>query len=264
MNAMTRSVSPWSSLRIDEEAFARFADERGCDLGSPHAADLRLAYACARASDEALRAFEQGFAGVIARAVAKVSPSEAFVADVGQIVRAKLFAGDAPKIAEYSGRSSLASWLAVVATRAARSVLRRRDNRSFDEIGDEVADRAVDTGGIEAAYLKASYKHEFEDALRVSLARLPTRSRTVLRLHFADRLTVDGIAAFYRVGRSTAGRWLADARDTLRDETSKELSRRLGLSRSQYVSLLGLVRSQLEVSLGALASKERPAGDGDD
>jgi RNA polymerase sigma-70 factor (ECF subfamily) len=113
----------------------------------------------------------------------------------------------------------------------------------------------VEGGGeVEAEYLKARYKPAFEEALRVAMGRLPARARTVLRLHFADRLTVDGIAAFYKIGRSTAGRWLTEARDLLRTETARELSQRLGISPAQYASILALVRSRLDVSLGAMAS----------
>ncbi len=53
----------------------------------------------------------------------------------------------------------------------------------------------------------------------------------------------------YRVSRSAAGRLVADARETLLDETKRRLRERLSLTPSELESLLGELQSDLQVSL---------------
>ena len=52
--------------------------------------------------------------------------------------------------------------------------------------------------------------------------------------------------------RATAARWIVSAREALVDETKRQLRGRLGVSGAELDSLLGLVRSQIHVSLNRL------------
>jgi RNA polymerase sigma-70 factor (ECF subfamily) len=56
----------------------------------------------------------------------------------------------------------------------------------------------------------------------------------------------------YGVSQSTASRWLADARETIRDELNRLLKSRLDVSRGELASLAGLVASQLDLSMSRL------------
>jgi RNA polymerase sigma-70 factor (ECF subfamily) len=53
----------------------------------------------------------------------------------------------------------------------------------------------------------------------------------------------------YGVSSRTVQRWLVDLRETVRTSTREGLRARLALSPSELDSLLGLVDSQLQVSL---------------
>ena len=64
-----------------------------------------------------------------------------------------------------------------------------------------------------------------------------------------DGLSIDQLAAFYRVHRATTARWIEAARQAVLDGTRKELIRRLQLSRSELDSVMRLIGSQLDVSL---------------
>src|SRR5690606_9803299 len=55
--------------------------------------------------------------------------------------------------------------------------------------------------------------------------------------------------AMYGVNRATAARWLVTARKTVRARTIESLRARLELNPKECESLLGLVNSQLEVSM---------------
>jgi RNA polymerase sigma-70 factor (ECF subfamily) len=97
--------------------------------------------------------------------------------------------------------------------------------------------------------LKQRYKPEFEQALEQAFTGLEAREGNVLRLHFLDGLAPTAIAAMYCVSVRTVQRWLASAEQQLLAGVRQILRERLELRASELDSLLGLVRSQLSVSL---------------
>ena len=101
----------------------------------------------------------------------------------------------------------------------------------------------------EVDYLKSKYKEEFRDAFQATLVELSNDERNVLKLHYIDGLNIDEIGTAYRVHRATVARWLAHSREKILEETKKRLEQRLKLQSSEVESLIGLVRSQLDVSI---------------
>jgi RNA polymerase sigma-70 factor (ECF subfamily) len=68
-------------------------------------------------------------------------------------------------------------------------------------------------------------------------------------LHLGERMSIDALGAIYSVDRATAARWLVAARQALVEKTKETLRARLQLSEGECDSLVGLVRSQLDVSI---------------
>jgi RNA polymerase sigma-70 factor (ECF subfamily) len=62
-------------------------------------------------------------------------------------------------------------------------------------------------------------------------------------------MSIDRLAAVYNVGRSTAARWLAAARETLLDEARREVHARIGATPSELRDLGPDLQSVLHVSL---------------
>jgi RNA polymerase sigma-70 factor (ECF subfamily) len=89
----------------------------------------------------------------------------------------------------------------------------------------------------------------FEAALRCAIGDLPQRDRTLLRLHFLDRLTIDTIGSMYGVHRATAARWISDIRRKILLQVQSMLSRELGMGVSEFDKLAFLIRSQIQLSL---------------
>jgi RNA polymerase sigma-70 factor (ECF subfamily) len=146
----------------------------------------------------------------------------------------------------------LRAWLRAVAVRAALNLRRGKAGEPHDAVESEDG-RLVASAGAnpELRLAKAHHKAAVEDAVRAAVARLSPRERTLLRLHLVEGLSVDRLGAHYQVGRSTAARWLASARDALRDHTRAEIAARLGPAETGDVA--AFVRSQLELSaLGLL------------
>jgi RNA polymerase sigma-70 factor (ECF subfamily) len=103
--------------------------------------------------------------------------------------------------------------------------------------------------------LRTRYKTQFEDAVRNALRALPVRDATLLRLHLEQRMGVDALATMYKVGRSTAGRWLQAARAAVEERVKEELRDNLGLSASEFESIAAQLLSQLEVSVIAVLNE---------
>jgi RNA polymerase sigma-70 factor (ECF subfamily) len=198
-------------------------------------------------------AFDHAFAPAIARALARVDRSPEFAEDAAQTVREKLFVappGALPKIAEYAGRAPLRAWLRAVAVRAALNLRRGKASEPHDTLDGGYDDRLVTSSDPEMRLAKAHHKAALEDAIRAAVERLSPKERTLLRLHLVEGSSIDVLAAHYQVGRSTAARWLAAAREALREHTRTELSARLGASNP--ASVAAFVRSQLELTVRSL------------
>jgi RNA polymerase sigma-70 factor (ECF subfamily) len=244
--------SPWPALLLDAQVFLRHVAERSPDGSLPppaHAADLYLACACAHSVPGAHKEFLAHHGEAIARVVSRTNASPSFVDEAKQRLLQHLFVsprGAPPKIADYGGRAALRTWLTIAASRSALMLVRSNARRRETEGPSDVP--ALDASP-ELAHLKRRYAADFSAALATAFARLSDKERTLLQLHIVDRAGIDALGELYKVGRSTAARWLASARATLVEETRRELQRKLGLSRSDYESLAVLVRSQLDVSV---------------
>jgi RNA polymerase sigma-70 factor (ECF subfamily) len=239
----------WPDLTTDASAFERHVRAL-CDRSEPpqlrHAADLYLAFACATGVPGAVAAFEALFAGTLASAIARIDGSPAFLEETAQALRVKLFVRDPPKIASYGGRAKLSSWLT---TFAARGALDEREAAGEPTEHSSLADRLESGANPEVDYIRARYKADFEAAVAAALTRLTGRERGLLRLHLGARMSIDGLAVAYGVGRSTAARWLASAREKLLKETHSEVRARLGATESAIRDFGLELGSQLAVSV---------------
>jgi RNA polymerase sigma-70 factor, ECF subfamily len=254
----------WPHVALGFEAFhcyfARHATAETLPIES-HAADMYLACACSLGVDAALVAFEDKFTADMARAVASVDPSRAFVEDVLQATRERLLIGRGStpgKIADFAGRATLRTWLCAVAVRWAISQLRRKGGQRHDRYSAE-HDVRLAKNGPEFEYLRRRYTVVFEEAVQVAIGRLPREQRLLLRLNL-DGMTIDKLGAAYRVGRSTAARWLASARRDLLAAVRDELRTKLRVTSTELDSIGADVRSQLDLSLRRLLVQTSRSG----
>jgi RNA polymerase sigma-70 factor (ECF subfamily) len=218
-----------------------------------HGEDVALARACAAGDAVALETFESRYMSRVPDFVARLRVEPAFVDELKQVLRAKLFVAlppARPKIAEYSGSGALERWFRIAAVNTALKLLRRGRTADRDELARVTeGTTAVDP---ELELVKRRYSTEFDAAFLEALAGLETRERNVLRLHFVDGLGIDAIGALHRVHRATAARWLAAAREGVLDRTRSALRSRLHLTPTEIDSLVAVVQSRLEVSLRSL------------
>lgn len=218
--------------------------------------DLYLAAACALGDPAALAEFDARVLPGAVRATARLGASADFSDEVAQAVRSRLFTaepGETRRIASYGGRASLESWTRAVALRVA-SNLRGTAHAERTFVDEKLAAMAAGESA-ERDLIHDQLRREFKHCFGEALASLPSRSRSVLRLHLVDGVTLDGLATAYGVHRATVARWLAAARSSLLKRTRARLTTLLRLGPGEIDSLIAQARSRLEISLaGFLAS----------
>ena len=254
MTASDRSVfeaarAAWPTLALEEEVFAGWlrVHVRAGD-GVRHAADLYLACACVHGVPGAADLFEREVMSCMPVFLRRFHLDAAALDEICQRVRERLLvsaAGEPPRLAAYSGRGPLQAWVRVVAVRAAVDALRS----SGGDIAGSGLSSLSDLTDPELAYLKQRYRGEVEDAMRAGIRALDSQQRELLRLNLVDGLSLEEIAVLYRIGKSTAFRWLSAARRQIVAEAQQFLHRRLGVSQGEFASIVDLVRSGLDLSL---------------
>jgi RNA polymerase sigma-70 factor (ECF subfamily) len=157
--------------------------------------------------------------------------------------------GSGPKLAEYSGRGPLGTWLRAVAVRLALNELesRPRETPVEPELWEHFP--ASSNGGAELQLLRQSFKEHFRSAFAAAFETLSAEERNLLRLHLLDDVNIDKLAVLIGAHRATAARRIARAKEQLVEETRRVLSKKLVAPGSEVDELFNLVRSQLDVSI---------------
>jgi RNA polymerase sigma-70 factor (ECF subfamily) len=115
----------------------------------------------------------------------------------------------------------------------------------------------------DAALLKARFGSAFQEALSTAVAELSAQQRNVLRMHVGGGCSIDEIGRAYGVHRATAARWIERARTGIYERVRAQLGTQHRVTESEFRSLAGLMRAELELSLTRGSSSahviERPA-----
>jgi RNA polymerase sigma-70 factor (ECF subfamily) len=250
-SAWEQAHAAWPQLKHDRREFLRELRELP-SLDGVHVADLYLARACAAGGATALRAFEQLLRPLVSDAVGRTLKKEpAFVEDVLQAVRERLLVPDPAgkvRVRDYAGAGPLAAWLRQASVRVALNMAKttRRDAALDEVVGQRLAG-AGDDPELEA--LKQRCRKELKGAIQAALKALEPVERELLKLNLMDGESIDKLAERLKVSRATAARRLVAVRARLLELTRAELKRRLNWSERELKSVVGLVRSQLDLSL---------------
>jgi RNA polymerase sigma-70 factor (ECF subfamily) len=246
----------WPEVDVGVVPFVRQLALRGAagPIGEVRAEELYLACACAERAPRAIEAFDRAYMGRVGSFLASLRPSAALLDDVRQVLREKLFVakdGGEPRIGEYNGRAAMASWLKVIAVRAAIDLQRAG---KAAEPGDEPSDDEAPAGATdpEMRFIKQRYRSVFNEAIRDAVDALDADHREILRLHFVEGRTLDQLAASLGVHRATIARRVKAAREAVMDRARRLLGERLGAREADLNSLAGVMRSQIDLSLATL------------
>jgi RNA polymerase sigma-70 factor (ECF subfamily) len=248
----------WPELDIDTEALVRYVAARTSPGKLPAAAqagDMLLACACMRGVPAAVEAFHRHYGVVISRVLSRRRAPADGVDDAVQAVYERLLVGTAggpPEISDYKGTGPLRSWVSTVTARTLLMMRRSKERRREQQSDSGLVAALVTKLDPEQLYARERYKKDMESAIAVVIGRLGDRERTLLRLHLAERMGIDKLAAMYNVNRATAARWLVLARDAVVTGARDELRARLRLSDRDYDSVVALIQSDFELSIARL------------
>ncbi len=250
--------SAWRGITVAPETFVCHLAERIPREGDPlqtlreiHAADLYLACACSAGNGKALEAFDKH---VIAPVVGELDRGRAlssYTDEIKQALRMRLLLGGKtllPKIGSYRGQGPLTAWVRMAAARIAADLRRAQIKHHPLDTQVPLMIRSPELDP-ELAYVKSRYAEELEAAFRSTLTALTTRERTVLRLYFLDGLDSTSMAATFGVSSRTVQRWIARAREQILDQTRLLLCQRLRIPTVRLDSLIGLLHSQIDMSI---------------
>ena len=257
-DAVRRARAAWPALSADEGAFRERllrcvppGKDAAQQLAGLHAADLWLACACAGGDRKAHEELDVKLRQAVPSAAARMRASSAFIEEVAQRLRQKLLVGGPdgqPKIRAYVGRGPLSSWLRAAALREALNLLDgEKDETPLD--GAQLSRLPAGGGDPELDLVRRRHAPELREALDAALRGLADRERSLLRLYFVQGLTVEEIGRMEGTHKSTISRWLSRSRAAVLAEVRLKLGTRLGLQDAELDSLIGVLRSQLHVSL---------------
>ena len=260
----------WPTFALSERTFAMRLAE-GLPDGDPEEAlramcitDLYLACACGDGLPAAIEAFEVTFFQEIDLALSRRRHTGLRADDVRQVMREKLFVarvGRRPQIADYAGRGPLRGWFRAVLARTLVNLATRGPREALGAEDDALFELAESAEGAEMSHLRRLYSAELACAFPEALAALTVRERALLRQHYLDEVTLDELSALYSVHRATAKRQLAKARANLLDALRGALCRRLGISATEFDSIIRVVQSQLEFPIRGMFTVAEASGD---
>jgi RNA polymerase sigma-70 factor (ECF subfamily) len=259
-DAWEAARAAWPGVDLDRDAFV--AHVRGRQEASElHLADLYLACAAAAGIPAAIEIVDRLLLPRMDAHVRRIDASPAFVDEARQRLRERLLVGrgdGSVRLADYAGKSPLASWLRVAAVRVASNLRTELWPRREQPL-DDVVLSTPDNADPELELLRARYAPIIRTAVRAALVELSARERTVLRFHLVAGMSTAKIAAMYHVNQSTVARWVQAARQTVRERTNTALVESLGVAPAELHSLAGLLLSRLDLSLSGLLREDATA-----
>ncbi|MCY1074796.1 sigma-70 family RNA polymerase sigma factor [Archangium lansingense] len=255
------SRAPWPAVNVPAESFLTHLAARlpEADPNSPleplleklSLTELYLACACMRRIGPAIEFLERDYLSQLPRMLRSSNHPDAMIDDVCQLVRVKLLVStpeSGPKIAEYTGRGTLLSW---VRTTAARIANKQREGVKAEPMDPTIffPDLPTPGDGPERALIGERSRAILRQAINGAFSVLPADKLYLIRLHVVDRLSSYELAALFGVNQSTVSRWLKTAREMVRDETERRLREELDFSRRDFESFISALDSKFELDM---------------
>jgi RNA polymerase sigma-70 factor (ECF subfamily) len=246
---------------VSAEEFAR---ELGRRLGASadpvivalekcHAADVYLAIAASRGDSNAIRIMEKTcIRDAVRSAARKTSATADQLNEVIQRTCRLMLVDEPPRVAacrNFNGSSTLRRYLTIVATRElVRIIKRARESEPLEE--HQLITSLVPASDPVIMMLRHRHRDDVDASFRVALGKLSDRASALLRFKLVRHWSIGQIASFYGKSIPTTHRWIAEARDELAGHVRAEVARRLNIPIVEVDSIVRLVQSQIDLSLG--------------
>jgi RNA polymerase sigma-70 factor (ECF subfamily) len=249
------------TLTVPDEVFAAHLGRCGATVTdtAAHAGDLFLACAALNRAPGAVERLRR-HVGPYVEKQGRLGQPDSFLDEVRQRLWDALLVGatGAPRLATYSGAGPLERWVGVAAQRIALMMLRREGIEARAQAVVAAQEQLV-LADPEIAAIKTEYRDAFQRAIQAALGVLGPRDTIIFRMHLVENLSLESIGKVYGVHQTTVTRWLAAARERVIDDVKRRLRDELNLPPGEFDSLVGLLISQIALSLSqALGATNRP------
>lgn len=236
-------------------SFARFAEQRADQSATwgenpDRAADLYLAAACVEQHPAAVAEFLSRFGERMPKYLGRVAQSTDLINEVRQIIATRCLVSEPDRpsaLTSYSGAGSLEGWVRATAVREALAI--NKNAARHVASSDSVLEAQVPWVDQEISMVKKIYREPVSEAFASACRKLPAEHRALLRLHFAQGVTTAQLATMYNISRATLVRRLTDAREALVALVKSELQATVGVNDADFLSVVKLVNSQLDLRL---------------
>ena len=246
----------WPDIEPDPTTFHQWLAERDLtpgDVSDEILGDAYLAAACSSQQPGSANAFQREFQK-LTRSISLRYRTETVDADeLSQRILSHLLvptADRAPAIAAYTARGRLGAFVRVVATRCALNAI--RGQRPLEGQDDDLANLVDEQADPELQHLRQTYSLEFRAAVESAIAALSDEHRLLLQLRVVDELPLKKVAEVLGKPLSTVARHEAQARDKVAEATRSVLRERLNVEEETLLSILRLVRSDVDITMSRL------------
>lgn len=253
-DAVAASRARWPAVALPLAAFCEHVGARWGEVARADAAarlcDLYLACACARADAEAVRVFERDLLRVAVPALRAMKQGQDFVDEALQRARERLLVAPVdgrPRIDDFQGQGPLGRWVRVLVARIGLQLLRDRDVPVPDAVGTQHEPAGRDP---ERDHLQARYASWFRDAIKRAFSEVAGEDRRLLEMMVQERLSLSEIGERLGVNKSTISRRVTAIRVHIFDTVQRLARVELRVGDEEYASLVRLLQSQLDMSLG--------------
>jgi RNA polymerase sigma-70 factor, ECF subfamily len=249
--AFDRAAHRWPDVTLDRHTFAEYVAHLAInsEVLDAHAEDLFLVAGCLVGHPRALAHLDAVYLSRVSHYVGRIGRTSDFHEDVAQQLREKLLTSTSPKLASYAGRGPLADWIRAATVRTALNLARPDRRNVLAGLPAEL----LRTGDCwDARTLDLRHRADFQRALEAAFAALAPRERTLVRLHFADRVGIDRLGLMYGVHRATIARRIVRLRRQMFEHVASCLGTQLGWNESTVHSVYRIFSGDLHLSITRL------------
>jgi RNA polymerase sigma-70 factor, ECF subfamily len=256
-DAFAMGHQTWPDVSLPLTRFRGWVDQAeisAADLAA-RASDLYIVAACLTRQEAAIAVFDRAFIEPLGEKFGRATVTASDLDEIKQRLRIRLLTGDPPRVHLFRGQGSLAAFVRVTAARIAHEVgaaARPQQATAEAERQKNLWALLEADGDAELSAARREHRDLFLAALEEGFAALGQRERTILRMHFLDRASIDEIGLIYTVHRATAARWVVAARLRVLEHVRAKLELTLGGSSSEVRSLVVLLREDIDVSVRRL------------
>jgi RNA polymerase sigma-70 factor (ECF subfamily) len=247
----------WPGFRMDLSAFQRWVRVAGIDVEAlcERGDELYLVAACTAQDPQALDAFERRYLATLTQSVGRIALSADQADELRQQLRVTLLLGAQPKIGTFRGQGPLGAWVQVCAVRLALKLGAAQDRLASSD-ASVLEGLVAQDADQELMAAKSQYRDAFQAALEECFSGLPSRQKTLLRMHFLDGMSIDEMGQVFHVHRATIARWLVAIRREVLEQICNKISLNLRTSSSEFRSMVRLVRNDVRLSLHRILGEE--------